>query len=463
MKKIIVFMALAFYALSISGQDTVFGVYPYYHYNWYEYRPQGIMHDDVPVCVLLHNDGLLEFSQDSSFFIFSSYAPEIAVQFGIDSQLVVEGLSFSYSTGFPLDYYISAFCCVELNGHYIGILDSNNIYNIKPSNITAHFNVYDKEMNLMYSQSLRRSNFCPARYIALGNDNNHDIIWDRTQNNHYIPLFVPVVEIFFDNPITLSDTFFVSVTYTHDSSEAMHLGPVVLSTAEKHPLGGTTFVQPWERRLYRDTLYTGIWHEEDYGRHTTGLFPIIRRDGDTCPQVRNVEFFKGSATQFFLRWQRGVNHHDWQVSLCPDGTDPADGALFSCSDPITQLITVDPDSHYTAYVRARCRFARDEWGPWSDPVSIWLNEPTEAISGSPAAPAVTLSPNPAAESVTVSADGAAITLVEVFAQDGARFSSIQTDGAQSLAVDTSRWPQGSYMLRIHTTRGVATRKLAVQR
>jgi len=88
---------------------------------------------------------------------------------------------------------------------------------------------------------------------------------------------------------------------------------------------------------------------------------------------------------------------------------------------------------------------------------------TEAISGSPAAPAVTLSPNPTAESVTVSADGAAITLVEVFAQDGTRFSSIQTDGAQSLAVDTSRWPQGSYMLRIHTTRGVATRKLAISR
>ena len=191
------------------------------------------------------------------------------------------------------------------------------------------------------------------------------------------------------------------------------------------------------------------------------VFPIIRRDCDSCPQVRGVELFKGSSTQFFLRWANGENHRDWQVSYGPAGTAPDDGTMLACSQRQSALITVDPDSHYVAYVRARCRFARDEWGPWSDPIDVHLNAPSNGIDNA-GATAVTITPNPATERVTVTAEGA-IVLVEAYDERGALVDSRNGNGTDALTLDTRTWSAGTYILRIHTATGIAARSLSVVR
>ena len=319
---------------------------------------------------------------------------------------------------------------------------------------TVHYNIYDKNMALIYTQSRCLADESVSRYIEMGLAHIGDPVSFFPTN--FIPDYFGVTEIYFDTTLTLSDTFYISRTLTLNNDNGLYY--YILWIEEYHPNGGTTRLMPQEKRLYRDTLLTGTWHEEEYGWHVTGLFPIISRDGDSCPQVRNVEFFKSSQTQFFLRWARGVNHHDWQVSLCPIGTAPDDGTLYTFNDPITTPFTVDPDSHYVAYVRARCRFARDEWGPWSDPVDIYLNQPTEITAAD--AVHVTLTPNPAATSVNLTAS-APITLIEAIDESGKLATTIHADGVTALALDLRRWPQGAYIVRIHTLQGVVIKKLTV--
>ena len=205
----------------------------------------------------------------------------------------------------------------------------------------------------------------------------------------------------------------------------------------------------YRKRRCRNTTWID---NEEHKYHHTLIYPIIRCEGDTCPQVRDVQYFKGSSSQFFLRWPRGVNHYDWQVSYGPAGMNPDDGTMLTFSQPQTSLITVDPDSHYVAYVRARCRFARDEWGPWSDSVSIWLNNPAEGILDA-TANTLTVTPNPTDGTVVIPVEG--VKEVWCVASDGRRTQLSVKNGQVSL----KGYPAGLYVLEIQTDEGLYTAKV----
>ncbi len=44
------------------------------------------------------------------------------------------------------------------------------------------------------------------------------------------------------------------------------------------------------------------------------IFPLVEYPGDTCPQTQVLHYLRSSADKAFFRWQRGTNHHDWQLS-----------------------------------------------------------------------------------------------------------------------------------------------------
>ena len=350
---------------SVSAQDTVFGVYPYYHYNWYEYMQMGTTHDDAPSCIVdVWDFGPLHYDTTGwsalEFMTYRTITKEIATMMHPDSAIRVIGISYPLADG-EFSNAVHGHWYHFKDYHYHIVHYYNNL-GVNPEDITVHYNIYDKDMRLIYTQSRAFLDSDTNRYVELGlmpiEDNFSPYDFNHVR---WRPGFWPMTDVFFDTVLTLTDTFYVSKTMTYND-DITDIYPSVTVMYELHAYGGTAHRIPWEKRLYRDTLLTGAWHDEEYGWHATTLFPIIQRDCDTCPQVRNVQFFKGSPTQFFLRWNRGVNHHDWQVSLCPQGTAPDDGTIYETVDPITTLITVDPDSQYVAYVRARCRFARDEWG-----------------------------------------------------------------------------------------------------
>ena len=442
--------------MKAAAQDTVFGVWQNYYYNWYEYWEHGIVHEGAASCIIYgggSRPSVYAYNNNSNVPGFDvridKYVQEIAVKMLPDSALNVVGISI------PVDSTLT-------KGYWTrwpsGMFGPAIRMGITTESIILHLNVYNKNMSHIYTQSKRLADIRDTtRYIAHGVDFYPSGDYNPLSHHTY---FVPHFDFFFDTTLVLTDTFYISETMTSNDDTTM-IYPCMREMGELHGMGGTSRILPWEKRMYRETLDDTVWQEEEYGWHVTCLFPIIERDGDTCPQVRDVQCFKGTSTQFFLRWASGVNHHDWQVSYGPAGTFPENGTVLECNQRQTSLITVDPDSHYVAYVRARCRFARDEWGPWSDSVSIWLNQPTDAIEYAFPDIAVTLTPNPAADAVTVSAEATLLTL-ELRDLLGRTVLS-QQPSANSTTVDVSTLPAGTYILRLHTPQGVATKKLVVSR
>ncbi len=171
-----------------------------------------------------------------------------------------------------------------------------------------------------------------------------------------------------------------------------------------------------------------------------------------------MQHIKAAANKAIFKWQRGTNHHDWQLSYGPAETAPEDGTIVDVDQVISNSITFDPDSHYVAYVRARCRFARDEYGPWSDPYTFSINggNGIDEVSSND----VTLTPNPAAERVTVSAEG--MQSVELLGVDGTVIMRREGLMQDEYTLDLKGLAAGVYMVRVSTAKGTATRRLMVQ-
>ena len=72
-------------------------------------------------------------------------------------------------------------------------------------------------------------------------------------------------------------------------------------------------------------------------------------------------------------------------------------------------------------------------------------------------------PNPAAESVKV-VSSVGMSRVEVFGMAGKRiFNCAVASGEMAVTLDVGRWPAGTYLVRIHTPIGTATKRLTVSR
>ena len=442
---LIVCMTLAC-CMAAAQADTLENLcIPNFFHNWCDENPTANVVHDGRDCVILPK-GLASDVYDSSELSAAVYPwtryYEVAVQMRPDTMLHVTGIAFG-RTGYNLHLL------TEYQG-FTHLYDSATV-----SRMECHFNVYDSNLSLVATKAVRYTDISPTLYFPI----MHEIPGAGINRPGYDALY----EVFFDTVLDMTGPFYISETITVDDNP--YYADTYSAMEFHNHYAQYLYQEPFrisnERVVYRDTLVTGHWlGHNTYDHYSMILFPIIRNDGDTCPQVCNIEVFRGNTTQFFMRWERGTNHYDWQVSYGPAGTAPDDGTMLTFNQPMSSLITVDPDSHYVAYVRARCRFARDEWGPWSDPVDIHLNanDIETADSGVP----VTLSPNPATASVTV-ACGEPMLGVELLDLDGRILLEQQPSGTYNTTLDTSTIPTGTYLLLIHTPQGTAVKKLVVRR
>ncbi len=115
----------------------------------------------------------------------------------------------------------------------------------------------------------------------------------------------------------------------------------------------------------------------------------------------------------------------------------------------TSIIVVVPCGSHEAYAAAT------GWNRFTDIV-----ENCDGIDDR-LPPAVTVGPVPASDHIAIGA-ATGITLVEAFSENGALAYRTALNGHSSANIDVSRWPTGSYLLRIHTSEGVASRKLVVR-
>ena len=283
--------------------------------------------------------------------------------------------------------------------------------------------------------------------------------WSRFDVSNFTSVFpiAPFLELFFDNEIVLSDSFYVSVKYTkNDSTSDNDNLDMTLGWFESL---SNNYYFPIQSYRKKDT--PGEDDPWTYGEIQAYplLFPIIRLDGGTCPEVRNVHFIKAGSSAAIAMWDEGVNHRDWQFYIGPQGALPNEEEAVTDNVPRHLLNGLSPTAHYDVYVRARCRFVRgDEWSSWTGPIDLCM-----ATIGIDEADAVewSLTPNPAHGSVTVQCDEG-ITAVELLSVKGETVQRRNAAGAYSCTLDITGMAKGIYIVQITTPQGIAARKLAVE-
>jgi hypothetical protein len=130
-------------------------------------------------------------------------------------------------------------------------------------------------------------------------------------------------------------------------------------------------------------------------------------------------------------------------------------------DTSKSFFNLDTTAVYTVSLRAICRFSNSEWST----IQIsWPNSGGEEPPiGMPEVrePFAMIVPNPASDMVTV-ATSCPQTQVEVHDLKGRKLTAKRSAGLTS-AINVTGWPEGVYMVTIHTTCGTVSKKLAISR
>ena len=284
-------------------------------------------------------------------------------------------------------------------------------------------------------------------------------------HNNYENIPIPIYEAYFDREISVSDSFYVSVkdweyNRTRHLEERWDRVRCWTEGFLNLPLSNYDTVRRFPVQSYRvQKGQGGLWRYGEMHCYPL-LFPIVRRECDTCPEIQGLRWSRlGSGTTAFVQWDAGVNHRDWQLSYGPTGTPAGEGTVVDCPIAQSVLSGMAAGHPYDIYVRARCRFARDEWTGWNGPLEVGFGSPGEGIDEAAGLHAE-LTPNPATGRVKV-ACGEALRMVEVYDMQGRRCLAQEVQGSETV-LDISALAAGRYTVLLHTATTTAAKALVVQ-
>ena len=222
-----------------------------------------------------------------------------------------------------------------------------------------------------------------------------------------------------------------------------------------------TFAKPIYERYFttpqtvHDTFYAGVTHSYwSYDKETEAwyqrrpIFDCFAFD-HTCMIALFTSYHEGDAYQHLRlddsnpSWSYDSTTVRWALYIFPILTPP--DTTFTGNDTIAfgdTIVVVD-----TLIVGGDTIITYDTI------LSVLDNDLNGRLAG--------VLPNPAAEKARV-VSSFGMSMVEVFDLNGAAVLKRRTEGLYT-DIDVSRWPTGTYLVRIHTPQGVATKKLVVSR
>ena len=463
---IVISLILSTSLAAFAQRDTVGAGYPYYF-------PAPINYDTLPHQTPLGYTFpyfIFEFLYNNMIGTAETLTQNIASQtnkldyFAIkkvpDTDIHIIGIAYCFNYSQPIlfpysngDTVTQVVTLYLQEGNTLVPLDS--VVDVVISDSTVHLHRFDRDPTCMFNDTSLLKHYDHGDFLRDSTDFlNYDFHYYYQIGLWYVK------ESYFEHEISLSqgDTFYISSSW--GSRHRSGITPFHVLGYQPIDIQHDTLPAylPTVEYCIKDSI--GNWIPGQAEAIDPFVWAIIRRDCDTCPQAQGLQYVKSSADKAFFRWQRGTNHHDWQLSYGPAGTAPEDGTIVNCANTSSSLVTLDPDSHYVAYVRARCKFARYEYGPWSAPLAFSLNGGNGIDGVDCSTIDITLTPNPATERVTVSATG--MQSVELLAVDGTVI--LHREGLQQdeYLLDLKGLAPGLYMVRVSTPLGTATRRLLVQ-
>ena len=288
------------------------------------------------------------------------------------------------------------------------------------------------------------------------------IDWDTEQSLNS-RTYIPILEVYFDKPITVTDTFFVGVTnnYFFDKPDFLHFYNVPIgylsinNTYQWYHVGprGLIALPPREQQGVLEWIYGPISHELPiiwaiFDTTGMGLTPP-----DTC---REVENFRCSVFGDMVRlaWDDTV-HDEWQLAWGLASSSPDSYRLMPLRNTYKVLEGLEHNVRYAARVRAKC--PNGNTSEWSDTIQFMLG--SEGVE-SPVGRSTRVMPNPAHGNALVVSDYP-IRSIEVYGVDGRKLQE-QTGTGREETIDLSALPKGTYIVHVVTSHGKTTKKLSVE-
>ena len=254
---------------------------------------------------------------------------------------------------------------------------------------------------------------------------------------------VHVFEYYFETPVLVYDTFYVGYRRMESNS------PYVVN-----------LVQSIDSMTSYWVVNDNINSDDDHLEYIWGgAFPIIQPNRHCrVPAAPSLVVYSSTNTvRFTLPYAAGDS---LVLSIAGYGQPADSGTIYPVTDSIMDIVI--PDSgRYTARLMRICQ----RYGgvmlqsDWSAPTHFFIVN--NLAIGQPSDIGVSIVPNPATDAVTVSADATLLTL-ELRDLLG-RTVLTQQPASTKTTLDVSTLPAGTYILRLHTPQGVATKKLVVSR
>ena len=317
------------------------------------------------------------------------------------------------------------------------------------------FHPSGNHMSPIVKKKIAHDTFSFSKVLDLGRG------WDESDTTQWSirNTTSPLYEVYFDNEIEIIDSLYLSVKYTWNTQNLKNW-EITAGWTELHSPG---ILEPkvFPIQSYRMKDTPGDDDPWTYGEmHAYPLlFPIIRLDGDTCPEVREVRYTRVGNSAAIAQWDAGTNHRDWQLCYGPQGFDPEGADVINTTVPQRALTGLTATGRYDVYVKARCRFARDEWTPWAGPFSFSMSE--IGIEDGPATVEFSVTPNPAHGNATVRC-AAGLQTVELLGVKGDVLQRREEAGSEACVLDLAGLAKGIYVVRIATPLGTAAQKLVVE-
>lgn len=190
-----------------------------------------------------------------------------------------------------------------------------------------------------------------------------------------------------------------------------------------------------------------------------GTWPIVGFHCKTAPEGFRTLGTGGGYCD--LAWNR-MSGGTYEVAVGHWGESPDTvSRRYLTTDTTIRIDSLEPGTLYQAWVRGQCRYATVSydtslWSPWSIRMPIMVTTGIQQAEG----PHFTLTPNPASGTVTVGGfegEGS----VEIVDMAGRVSGQWPVAGGQR-TIDVSRLPAGSYVVRLTTAEGTASRMLQVE-
>lgn len=289
---------------------------------------------------------------------------------------------------------------------------------------------------------------------------------------------IPISERYFDSAVTVTDTFYVGFT-THNRylCVQMILGDFTTRTCDDNPVysSGGDWCDTYNLLNPQVVFYesTGVVAQKTNENYTYVVFPIVEVDTTeppegSCVPVSNVEAIV-SGTTATVTWDDFPNYTSVTLKYGRYGLPQNTWQTAEVTGTTMHVLTgLDQTSTYGVALQAYCE---KKAMPWSEMVYFYVPPDTSSGGGGEDSTGVSITtplsektfvqPNPASDEVTVSSVYE-LQHIDVHDLSGVMVYSEAATGHRA-AIDIGYLRQGTYIVTIHTRRGVTHKRFTVVR